>query len=132
MPEPIVRLQITPFDSSVADLDRDEQLVLLKGCVLCQITRDVDNESTRNKPEWKSCKAELGVPIEVFTMDRVDARLLSAMDGGPPAVFGITESDGVVLLLDRDALERCRGSVTDFRGRLAYRLAVLDLELTGS
>ena len=122
---------VTPFQSDIAELDRDAQVVLLKGCALCQITRQVDAGSTRNKPEWKSCKAELGVPVEVFALDQASAALLDVIDHRAPAVCALADDGEVLLLLDQEALARCRGSVQDFRGRLAYRLAMLDLSLEG-
>jgi len=120
---------ITPFSSDIVGLGADEQLVLLKGCVLCQITRDLANGSTRNKPEWKSCKGELGVTIDVVTLDRADASLLERIARDPPAVFARTTEGTWHLLLDKLGLERCRGSVGDFRGRLMFRLAQLGLAL---
>ena len=77
--EPIARLiMVTPFDSSIASLSADEQLVRLRGCVLCQITRDLDNGSTRTKPEWKSCKEEFGCAIDILTIDRIDSAIAEA------------------------------------------------------
>ncbi|MEZ4382151.1 MAG: hypothetical protein R3A79_12445 [Nannocystaceae bacterium] len=121
-------IMVTPFDSGIAALEHDDQLVLLKGCVLCQITRDLDRGSTRNKPEWRACKAEIGAPIEIFTVDRAAPRVLAAIDDDAPAV--LAEVGGALhLLLDRAALARCKGSVADFRGRLSFRASTLGLEL---
>jgi hypothetical protein len=125
----VARLQmVTPFRSDVAGLDEDEQVVMLKGCALCRITRDLDAGTTRSKSEWKTCKTELGVPIDVFPVDGAPAELLRLVSE-PPAVCALTDAGTRIVLLDADALDRCRGSVADFRGRLAYRLAMLDLTI---
>ncbi len=120
---------VTPFDKSIADLGRAEQLILLKGCVLCQITRDVANESGRNKPEWKTCKAELGLPTDTYTVDVIGPALREAIGDRAPSTVVETDRGRLVEVLDADALARCKGSVQDFRGRLLYRLAALDLKI---
>jgi hypothetical protein len=121
-------VMVTPFKSSITTLSEEEQLLMLKGCVLCQITRDVDAGSTRSKAEWRSCKAELGLPIEVLTVDTVPQHVAIVM-GRPPVVCAVLEDESVVALLDGPSLARCRGSVADFRGRLLYRIAALDLAI---
>lgn len=128
--EPIARLiMVTPFDSSIASLSADEQLVRLRGCVLCQITRDVDNGSTRTKPEWKNCKEEFGCAIDIFTIDRIDSAIAEAIENQAPAVCARTQNGRVIRLMAEDELARCRGSVPDFRGRLMYRLAAVGLSI---
>lgn len=121
---------VTPFDSSIATLSARDQLVKLKGCALCAITRDLENDSTRSKPEWKSCQAEIGVPVEVVTVDRANALTLEALEHRAPGVCAETEDGDVVRLLDKESLARCRGSVPDFRGRLLFRARSLDLLLS--
>jgi hypothetical protein len=122
----IVRLiMVTPFDSSIATLSAEDQLVKLKGCALCAITRDLEHGSARNKPEWKCCKAEIGVPVEVVTVDRADALTLVALEHRAPGVCAEADDGEVVRVLDDESLERCRG--TDFRGRLLFRARSLDL-----
>jgi len=121
-------IMVTPFDSGIASLSQAEQLVLLKGCVLCQITRDLDNESTKNKTDWRACKAELGVEIAVYTLDRADAQVLDAIGHEAPAVCAFVDGE-YHLLLDQVVLARCKGSVADFRGRLGFRASALGLEL---
>ncbi len=121
-------VMVTPFKSSITSLSEEEQLLMLKGCVLCQITRDVEAGSVRSKAEWRSCKVELGLPIEVLTIDAVPAHVLRMM-GRPPVVCAVFGDDEVVTLLDGTTLARCRGSVADFRGRLLYRIAAFDLEI---
>jgi len=128
MPVVAKLLMITPFGADVADLAEAQQLLLLKGCVLCQITRDLDHDSVRTKPEWRSCKEELGTPVEVVTIDRVPPEIVQLI-GQPPSVCAVLPDGSVVPLLDEAALARCRGSVSDFRGRLLYRLAAAGLTL---
>jgi hypothetical protein len=127
---PIERLiMITPFQSSIELLELEEQLVMLKGCALCRITRDLDNNSTRSKAEWKSCKAQLGVPIDVITIDKISPAIAQAIENRAPAVCAATEDGKIILLLDQESLERCNGRIGDFRGRLMFRAASLDLTL---
>lgn len=102
---------------------------MLKGCALCTITRDLDSGTTRNKPEWKQCKAELGVPVVVYTQDTAPAAVMAAAERSAPAVLAETGAGAVSLLMDKAQLERCRGSVADFRGRLRYRLETLGLTM---
>lgn len=126
----VSRLQmVTPFDAEVANLDQEQQLLMLQGCALCRITRRVDEGSTRSKAEWKTCKAELGVPVEVFTKDVAPAALLAAIGHSAPAVAAVTSDGETIALMDEDGIARCKGSVADLRGRLKYRLASLELTL---
>lgn len=128
--EPIARIiMVTPFDSSIVSLSADEQLLLLRGCVLCQITRDLDNGSTRIKPEWKSCKEEFGCPIDIYTFDRIDFVIAEAIENQAPAVCAKMQNGRIIRLMAEDELARCRGSVPDFRGRLMYRLAAVGLTI---
>jgi len=121
-------IMVTPFGSGIASLSEEEQLVLLKGCVLCQITRDLDNGSTRSKTDWRACKAELGVEVAIYTLDRADAHLLDVIGHEAPAVCALAEGE-YHLLLDQAVLARCKGSVADFRGRLGFRASALGLDL---
>ncbi len=126
----VSRLQmVTPFDAEIADLEKKEQLLMLQGCALCRITRRLDEGSTRSKEEWKSCKAELGVPVEVFTEDVAPRSLLEAIGHAAPAVAAVTSDGETIALMDEAALARCKGSVADLRGRLKYRMAALELAI---
>ena len=125
-------VMVTPFDKSIISLSDAEQLVLLKGCVLCQITRDVANGRTQTKPEWKTCRAEIGVRIDVVTADVAEAAVLEAIGHEPPAVCAETNDGRFVELLGASALARCNGSVSDFRGRLSFRLASLGYEVSST
>jgi hypothetical protein len=130
MPEIVKRLvMVTPFHSNIANLPETEQLLMLNGCVLCAITRDLARGSVRSKAEWKECKAELGVPIDVSTIDKAEPRVLETIDRKAPAVCAETTGGQLHLLLAEDALAQCKGSVRDFRGRILFRLAALDLVL---
>jgi len=51
-------------------------------------------------------------------------------DGVLPAVVAEVDGD-LVHLMDRQVLDRCRGSVSDFRGRLAVRAGMHHLVLPG-
>ena len=130
MGKPVKRLIfVTPFDRSISEKTREEQFVLLKGCVLCQITRDIARGSGRNKPEWKECKAEIGLHTDTYTLDVLDDAVRELIGGVAPSAVVETYDGELFELLNASALARCKGSVRDFRGRLLYRLAALDLEL---
>ena len=119
---------VTPFDDSFTTLGRQDQLLMMRGCALCRITRDVESGSTRTKDEWASCRAELGVPVEVFTRDVIPPDV-GIPEGPAPAVWAVDISGEVHQLMGPSAIDRCKGSVRDFRGRLAYRIASCGLEL---
>ena len=78
---------------------------LLRGtnsCALCDITHTTVFEKSR----WKSCSANLGVPVEVLYRNQLDAGLTEAVNGDYPAVLARTDQ-GYVKLLGRAQLESC-------------------------
>ncbi len=120
---------VTPFDSDIAELEMEQQVLLLRGCALCRITRRLDEDRTDAKEEWKTCRAELGVPVEVFTKDVAPGALLEAIGNRAPAVAAVTTHGEIIPLMDEAAIARCKGSVADLRGRLKYRMASLELAM---
>lgn len=120
---------LTPFEQDLTGLSVEAQLVSLRGCALCTITRDLDNESVAAKAEWKSCKQQMGVPVRVVPMFQWDAALREASGGRAPAVLARTADGAYHELLDEGALLQCRGSVEDLRGRMLFRAAALGLAL---
>jgi len=98
-----------------AFFDSAKKALRLGGCALCTITHGLAGE----RSEWKECKEELGVPVEYVHRDEIAPELQEALRGELPAV--VAEAGGQrIQLMDRDALERCRGSVADLRGRMVY------------
>lgn len=109
-----------------AFFDSARKALKLGGCALCSITHGLTGE----RSEWRDCREEIGVPVEYVHRNEVDDRLERASEGSLPCV--LAEVDGrVVRLLDGEALERCQGSVADFRGRLSYFASLEGLRLPG-
>ncbi len=98
-----------------AFFDSAKKTLNLGGCALCAITHGVAGE----RSEWKDCREEIGVPVDYVHRDEVDDRLRSAAGDELPCVVA-EAGGGLFRLLDREVLERCKGSVADFRGRLAF------------
>ena len=108
--------------SALADSAR--KVLRLNGCSLCSITHGLVSEKAR----WRSCRAEIGVPIDTLHRDELFGPVKRLVGDSLPCVVAET-GDGPRLLLTPDVLERCRGSVGDFRGRLLTHAAMRDMEL---
>lgn len=107
-----------------AFLDSAKKVLRIKGCTLCSITHGLVGE----KAEWKTCREELGVPVDSVHLDEIDSELAQVIDGQVPCIVAQT-GDDKVLLLGPDVLERCRGSVADLKGRLFTHAAGKGLSL---
>ncbi len=108
-----------------AVVDSARKMLMLKGCPLCSITHGVAGEKTA----WKSCRDEIGVPVDYLHRDelRGEAARLDR-EVGLPCV--LAESEGqLVPLLRPEVLDRCRGSVAEFRGKLHYHASAKELDL---
>jgi len=109
-----------------AFFDSARKTLKLGGCALCSITHGITGE----RSAWRDCREEIGVPVEYVHRDEVDGALEAAVGGSLPCV--VAEVEGrLIRLLDREVLERCRGSVADFRGRLSYFASKERLRLPG-
>lgn len=106
-----------------ATADSIRKLLRIDGCDLCAITHGLVSE----KGEMRSCREELGVPVDYLHRDELSPEV-RRVAGRLPAVVARTRQ-GHVLLLDRETIARCRGSVADLRGKLSFHAARLDLEL---
>lgn len=104
--------------------DSARKVLRLNGCALCDITHGLAGE----KKDWRSCRSEIGVPIDYLHRDEIFGPMKRLVDGSLPCVVAETAA-GPRVLLAPDVLERCRGSVDDFRGRLLTHAAMRDLEL---
>lgn len=71
-------------------------------CALCAITHG----SVRERRDWQACRAALPVPFATVHRDEVPPTVAGAVGAGYPYVAAETD-EGVVLLLDADALEAC-------------------------
>ena len=116
------------FDASSgrmsAFVDSVKKVLTIGGCSLCAITHGLAGE----KEEWKSCREELGVPVDYLHRDEVPAALKKQVEGQLPCVVAQVGTEYVILLTP-DVLERCRGSVADLKGRLFFHMTARELEL---
>src|SRR5271166_2113589 len=107
-----------------AILDSVRKVIRLNGCDLCTITHGI----TREKKEMSTCRESLGVPVDYVHRDEMDGAMIEATGNRLPAVVAHSGSS-TWLLLDRDIISRCKGSVGDLRGRLSFFAAKLGLVL---
>lgn len=125
-----IRRLVLVFDADTGKLnafvDSARKVFRLNGCALCSITHGLAGE----KSEWKDCRAELGVPVDYLHRDELAGRLQELVGGRLPCVVAETD-EGPLLLLSSQVLERCKGSVNDFRARLLTYAAMYDLEMPG-
>jgi len=132
MPEKTVRRLIFVYDADSGifglAVDTVKKALLLKGCPLCVITHGIAGE----KKDWKECRDSLGVPVDYMHRDEVPADMEALVAGRLPCVVAECADDHREILLDRGVLDRCRGSVDDFKGKLAYYTAARGLRLPGS
>jgi len=73
-------------------------------CALCDITHG----AVREKRGWREARERLGLPFEAVHLDERSPAEREASDGRTPCVLAHS-ADGVHVLLDRAALERCEG-----------------------
>lgn len=74
-------------------------------CSLCSTTHG----NIREKAEWRRCRAGLPVPFCTFHRDDQPGDVRAVADNTAPVVVART-TDGLVLLLDDEAIEACNGS----------------------
>jgi hypothetical protein len=114
--QPIERLVLVYNANSgtvSAVIDSMKKLFQLNGCTLCSITHGLAGE----KDEWKSCKEEIGVEIDYVHRDEVTPALAAVIKDQYPCILAKT-ADKEVLLLTPEVLDRCKGSISDLKGRL--------------
>lgn len=107
-----------------AFVDSAKKVLMIKGCSLCAITHGLAGE----KEEWADCREEIGVPVDYFHRDDVPEPVAKAA-ARLPAIVAQLEDGGYELVLDPEALDRCRGSVSDLKSRLYIQALSRGLEL---
>ena len=110
-----------------AFIDSAKKLLMINGCALCSITHGLTSE----KQEWKSCRDELGIPVDYLHRDELSTDLRHLVGDSLPAVVAVAGEEYHVLM-SAEVLERCRGSVADFRGRLQTCATMKELTLPRS
>ena len=107
-------------------VDSSRKLFRLKGCSLCEITHGVLGE----REGWASCRESLGVDVEYLHRDELDEALEKQVGDALPCVLA-DAGGGLEVLLGPDVLDRCAGSLNDFRGRLLHHAARLGMTIEG-
>lgn len=107
-----------------AFIDSAKKLLMVKGCALCSITHGTLGE----KGEWKSCRDELGVPIDYVHRDEVTEELGKIVGDNLPCIVAWADNE-YILFITPDVLERCRGSAADLLGRIEFRASMQGLVL---
>lgn len=119
MPKREIQRLVFVFDADSglvgAVVDSAKKMLTIKGCALCSITHGVLGE----KKDWKSCKEELGVPIDYMHRDEVPAALRELVIDRLPCIVAEVGNEAI-LLVAPDVLERCKGSVADLKGRIRF------------
>jgi len=110
-----------------AIVDSAKKLLTVNGCALCAITHGLTGE----KDEWKTCRDEIGVPIDYLHRNELDNETRYLLGEDLPAVIALHGGESTVLLTP-EALERCKGSVADFRGRLLAYASMRGLAFPGT
>jgi hypothetical protein len=105
-------------------LDSARKVLRIKGCTLCAITHGLAGE----KSDWTECKATLGVPVDYLHRDEVTPELRQLIGDQLPHVVAQTDGE-LIPLLSPAVLDRCKGSVADFKGRLGYHASLHQLAL---
>ena len=82
-------------------------------CALCEITYNGLTE----KPEFKQCKRDIGLPFEGVYRNRMDAEQAAVAADDFPCVLG-KKPTGLVKLLGRTEIESCAGDLDLFADRL--------------
>ena len=105
-------------------VDSAKKLLMVKGCSLCAITHGLAGE----RSEWRDCREEIGVPIDIFHRDDMPPPVAAAAQNRLPCVLADT-GDEIVPLLLPEVIDRLRGGVADLKGRLVAHAAMRQLVL---
>ena len=76
----------------------------LRGCVLCQITRDVDNGSIRARPNGRAAKRNSAALSDIFNTIASTAPSPRRSENQAPAVCARTQDGRVIRLMAEDEL----------------------------
>jgi hypothetical protein len=75
-------------------------------CALCDITHG----RVRERADWRTCRDRLPVPFVTFHRDDQPDRVRIAAGAETPVVLAESTDGDLLVLVDRDGLERCGGS----------------------
>ena len=91
-------------------------------CSLCDITHGL----LRERADWRDCKDAMAVPFVTYHRDDQPTAVRDAAEGVAPVVLAET-AVGHVVLLTREQLEQCGGSVAAFSAALDRALTAAGL-----
>lgn len=109
-----------------AVLDSARKILTIKGCTLCAITHGLVGETSA----WRSCRKEIGVPVEYVHRDELAGPVADLVAGHLPCVLA-RSAQGLTLLLEPEVIDRCHGSVADLKARIQVHAAMHGLTLPG-
>lgn len=92
-------------------------------CALCEITHGL----VRERPEWKTCRADLPISFDTFHRDDQPDNVCAALGGVYPAVVAETTT-GVVMLLGPQQLAECAGSTERLISAIEEQVALAGLD----
>ena len=78
-------------------------------CSLCELTHGLFTE----KPQWRECSSEWGIPFKTFHRNDAPDDVLSALNGSFPAVL-VRTTDGLSIILTKHELENFKGRTAEF------------------
>jgi len=87
-------------------------------CSLC----DVTHRGVRPKHEWRVMCEELSIPFDLVHLNERSSAVHQVSEGKTPCVLAEVDDD-LILILDRDELEHCKGDVTKFADELRTALS---------
>lgn len=99
-------------------VDTAMKVLRIRGCPLCTITHSVAGE----RSEWRTCRVELGVPLEHYHRDDQPEDVRSVCGDQLPCILARAGGQ-ILILVDAEAIRRCSGSVADLRGKLLFHAA---------
>ncbi|MGB0437487.1 MAG: hypothetical protein ACPGIJ_11020 [Mycobacterium sp.] len=86
-------------------------------CALCELTYAGITE----KPEFKQCKQDIGLPFEGVYRNRMDVEQAAVAADDFPCVLARTPT-GLIKLLGRAEIETCDGDLDLFADRLRHAI----------
>jgi hypothetical protein len=98
-------------------LDALKKAVGREECSLCEMTYS----SFGKRRSWVTCAARLGVPVEELHRDEIPPTWGISRTDLPCVLGGVSEATPIVVLT-REEITACRGSVAELERRLAAAL----------
>jgi len=107
-------------------IDSAKKLLGADGCSLCEITHGLVGE----KNEWRGCREQMEVPVVAYHQDEMPSSVERLVRDSLPSVVAQVGGE-MRILMDPEALEKCRGSVADFKIHLRQSLVTNGMVIPG-